>query len=76
MAHKITLDYPADMFYRWQFLEQGVDKIMNHLRDGIDLKNYMSLYTAIHNFCTAQKAVSQSNALNSTHRGGRWILYI
>jgi len=55
---------------RWLFLESGVDKIMNHLRDGIDLKTYMSLYTAIHNFCTAQKAVG-SQQLSATHRGGK-----
>jgi len=76
MASNTISDHRADRSRRWQFLEQGVDKIMNRLRDGIDLKNYMSLYTAIHNFCTAQKAVSQSNALNSSHRGGRWTPYI
>jgi len=43
---------------------------MNSLRDGMNLKAYMSLYTAIHNFCTAQKAVGNNNPLNSTHRGG------
>lgn len=58
---------------RWLFLENGVEKIMNHLRDGVDLKTYMSLYTAIHNFCTAQKAVGSQANLNSTHRGGKYI---
>ncbi|KAF2221027.1 Cullin [Elsinoe ampelina] len=57
----------------WEFLEDGVDKIMNHLLDGIDMKTYMSLYTAIHNFCTAQKAVSSSGALNATHRGAHLL---
>lgn len=46
---------------------------MNHLRDGVDLKTYMGLYTAIHNFCTAQKAVGANTTLNSTHRGGKAI---
>jgi cullin 1 len=55
----------------WDFLAIGVEKIMNHLRDGIDLKTYMSLYTAIHNFCTAQKAVGQNTNLHATHRGGQ-----
>lgn len=54
----------------WRFLEAGVDKIMNSLRDGMNLKAYMSLYTAIHNFCTAQKAVGTNSPLNATHRGG------
>lgn len=44
---------------------------MYHLRDGVDLKTYMGLYTAIHNFCTAQKAVGQNATLSSTHRGGQ-----
>jgi len=58
----------------WRFLEAGVDKIMNSLRDGMNLKAYMSLYTAIHNFCTAQKAVGNAHPLNATHRGGTYIL--
>ncbi|KAK5999861.1 hypothetical protein QM012_004949 [Aureobasidium pullulans] len=57
----------------WDFLAIGVEKIMNHLRDGIDLKTYMSLYTAIHNFCTAQKAVGQTTNLNATHRGAHLL---
>ncbi|KAF1345256.1 Cullin [Delphinella strobiligena] len=57
----------------WLFLENGVEKIMNHLRDGVDLKTYMGLYTAIHNFCTAQKAVGANTTLNSTHRGAHLL---
>lgn len=30
---------------------------MTDLKEGMDMKTYMGLYTAIHNFCTAQKAV-------------------
>ena len=45
---------------------------MNQLREGVDLKTYMGLYTAIHNFCTSQKAVGNaaSNSLATNHRGG------
>lgn len=46
---------------------------MYSLKDGVDLKTYMSLYTSIHNFCTAQKAVGQSNNLNSNHRGAHLL---
>ena len=46
---------------------------MCNLKDGLDLKIYMSLYTSIHNFCTAQKAVGTSNNLNSTHRGAHLL---
>ncbi|GIZ36944.1 hypothetical protein CKM354_000040900 [Cercospora kikuchii] len=59
----------------WNFLEWGVDRILFNLSDGVDLKTYMSLYTSIHNFCTAQKAVgmgAQSN-LNSNHRGAHLL---
>ncbi|KAK3670404.1 ubiquitin ligase (cullin) of SCF [Recurvomyces mirabilis] len=59
----------------WRFLEWGVDRIMFNLKDGVDLKTYMSLYTSIHNFCTAQKAVgnTQTNTLNSNHRGAHLL---
>ena len=64
----------ADLSFSWTFLERGVDKIMNHLLDGVDMKTYMSLYTAIHNFCTAQKAVTNQTSLNASHRGGKFTL--
>ncbi|KAF2417427.1 Cullin-domain-containing protein [Tothia fuscella] len=58
----------------WAYLEAGVDKIMNELQDGMDMKTYMGLYTAIHNFCTAQKAVSTGGGFNSHNRGGAHLL--
>jgi cullin 1 len=58
----------------WNFLEWGVERIMFNLSDGVDLKTYMALYTSIHNFCTAQKAVgNQTNNLNSNHRGAHLL---
>lgn len=60
----------------WSFLEWGVDRIMFNLSEGVDLKTYMSLYTSIHNFCTAQKAAgmgSQQSNLNSNHRGAHLL---
>ena len=39
------------------------------------MKTYMGLYTAIHNFCTAQKPVGGPNAFQQTHnRGGAHLL--
>jgi cullin 1 len=57
---------------RWLYLREGVDRIMLNLREGMDMKTYMGLYTAIHNFCTAQKAASSGNFNLPTghHRGG------
>ncbi|KAK3044237.1 hypothetical protein LTS18_001821, partial [Coniosporium uncinatum] len=45
---------------------------MVDLQKGMDMKSYMGLYTAIHNFCTAQKAVS-SGGFNH-NRGGAHLL--
>jgi cullin 1 len=58
---------------RWNYLEIGVNKIMLELQEGMDLKTYMGLYTAIHNFCTAQKAVSTGGFQNH-NRGGAHLL--
>lgn len=59
---------------RWTYLEAGVNKIMHSLREGMDMKTYMGLYTAIHNFCTAQKAVSGSSFTSTNNRGGAHLL--
>ncbi|KAK5011132.1 ubiquitin ligase (cullin) of SCF [Cryomyces antarcticus] len=68
--------FTDDFDLRWNFLEAGVDQIMNALRDGIDMKSYMQLYTAIHNFCTSQKAVNSSPAgiAIQNYRGGAHLL--
>jgi len=58
----------------WKYLEWGVDRIMSSLNEGLDLKTYMSLYTSIHNFCTAQKAVGgPTNTLNGSSRGAHLL---
>ncbi|KAF2204065.1 Cullin-domain-containing protein [Delitschia confertaspora ATCC 74209] len=67
-----------DIRATWNYLQAGVDKIMMDLRNGVDMKTYMGLYTSIHNFCTAQKAVASSGEpfSSSTHssRGGAHLL--
>jgi cullin 1 len=63
----------ADPKPRWNYLEWGVDRIMVNLSAGLDLKTYMTLYTSIHNFCTAQKAVGLTTNLNSTQRGAHLL---
>lgn len=64
----------ADVERTWEYLEWGVDRIMSNLNEGVDLKTYMSLYTSIHNFCTAQKAVTTpTNTLGSTNRGAHLL---
>jgi cullin 1 len=59
----------------WRKLEAGVDKITNKLQDGMNMKEYMDLYTSVHNFCTAQKPVGSGGLYASTHnRGGAHLL--
>ncbi|KAJ5161599.1 cullin-1 [Penicillium capsulatum] len=58
-----------DLEETWSFLEAGIDSVMLKLEDGVDMKTYMALYTAVHNFCTSQKAVASNQGLQA-HRGG------
>jgi cullin 1 len=61
-----------DIAATWQYLEAGISRIMNDLEQGIDMQMYMGVYTAVHNFCTSQKAVGLGGpAMHSSHRGGR-----
>lgn len=47
---------------------------MNDLEQGIDMQMYMGVYTAVHNFCTSQKAVGLSGpAMHSSHRGAHLL---
>lgn len=63
-----------DVKATWTYLEAGVEKIMTNLRGGMDMKTYMGLYTAIHNFCTAQKAVGSGGFTGHQNRGGAHLL--
>lgn len=59
----------------WEFLENGVNQIMTRLSEGMTMKTYMELYTAVHNFCTAQKPVGTGGFSNSQqNRGGAHLL--
>lgn len=48
---------------------------MNDLDQGIGMNMYMGVYTAVHNFCTSQKAVGMGNgpAMHSNHRGAHLL---
>jgi cullin 1 len=58
-----------DVDETWTFLEKGINSVMLNLDQGVDMKTYMALYTAVHDFCTSQKAVSSGQGLQA-HRGG------
>jgi cullin 1 len=59
----------------WKFLEDGVNKIMTKLQDGMTMKDYMQLYTAVHNFCTSQKPASSGHFQGGIQaRGGAHLL--
>ncbi|KAE8147835.1 Cullin [Aspergillus avenaceus] len=61
-----------DLEQTWAFLEKGIDSVMLKLEEGVDMKTYMALYTAVHNFCTSQKAVSNGQGLQA-HRGAHLL---
>jgi hypothetical protein len=72
-AHPRILTDPVQI-NSWAVLEAGVDRIMTRLRDGIDMKSYMELYTAVHNFCTSQKSMSTIHqGAGQGQRGGKLI---
>lgn len=52
-----------DLFSTWNYLESGINKIMLDLKSGVDMKTYVGVYTAVHDFCTSQKAVHSSPSL-------------
>ncbi|KAH8597279.1 Cullin [Bisporella sp. PMI_857] len=64
-----------DLVATWQYLEKGVEKIMLELAAGIDMNTYMGVYTAVHNFCTSQKAVGSNNTgtIGGAHRGAHLL---
>lgn len=48
-----------------------MEKIMTDLKSGVDMTTYMGVYTAVHNFCTSQKAVNSSpSARGDLHSSG------
>ncbi|RKF53856.1 Cullin-1 [Golovinomyces cichoracearum] len=64
-----------DLNATWKYLEAGISKIMSNLQEGMDLTTYMGIYTAVHNFCTSQKAVSLPGpgSLGSAQRGAQLV---
>ncbi|KAJ5247522.1 cullin-1, partial [Penicillium chermesinum] len=61
-----------DLDETWSFLEGGINSVMVKLDEGVDMKIYMALYTAVHNFCTSQKAVVNNQGLQA-HRGAHLL---
>lgn len=63
-----------DISATWQYIQAGITRIMTHLEQGIDMQMYMGVYTAVHNFCTSQKAIGLSGpAMHSNHRGAHLL---
>lgn len=72
----ITMPNREDLDATWKYLEMGVERIMINLQDGIDMHTYMGVYTAVHNFCTSQKAVNNTNngaVIGGAHRGAHLL---
>ncbi|KAF0477803.1 Cullin-domain-containing protein [Gigaspora margarita] len=49
------LPAPTDLTATWNFLENGIEHIMNRLEEGLSYKRYMDLYTGIYNYCTSSR---------------------
>lgn len=67
-------DAPIDTVWNW--LQFQLRVIMEDLQNGIDFETYVEIYTAIHNFCTSQKAVGfspQQNINTGAHRGAHLL---
>ncbi|KAI9894115.1 MAG: hypothetical protein M1814_004886 [Vezdaea aestivalis] len=65
-----------DLQSTWSYLETAITKIMLHLEAGLDYSSYMGIYSAVHNFCTAQKAISSPHlggAVGQAHRGAHLL---
>ncbi|KAH8172823.1 cullin family protein [Sarocladium implicatum] len=64
-----------DIGATWNYLQAGINRVMTDLERGIDMQMYMGVYTAVHNFCTSQKAVGFSGgpAMHATHRGAHLL---
>ncbi|KAL7899523.1 Cullin [Trichoderma sp. SZMC 28014] len=63
-----------DINATWKYLEDGITRIMTDLEQGMDMQMYMGVYTAVHNFCTSQKAVGLSGpSMTTGHRGAHLL---
>ncbi|KAH0496769.1 hypothetical protein TgHK011_004116 [Trichoderma gracile] len=63
-----------DIKATWKYLEDGITRIMTDLEQGMDMQMYMGVYTAVHNFCTSQKAVGLSGpTMTTSHRGAHLL---
>ncbi|OAT07750.1 Cullin 1 [Blastomyces gilchristii SLH14081] len=71
----IQTPHKDDIDETWAYLEKGVERVMTQLEGGIDMLTYMGVYTAVHNFCTSQKAIStpSSPASHGGHRGAHLL---
>ncbi|KFA62529.1 hypothetical protein S40285_05570 [Stachybotrys chlorohalonatus IBT 40285] len=64
-----------DIVATWNYLERGITRVITDLEKGIDMQMYMGVYTAVHNFCTAQKAVGAPGpAAHPHHQRGAHLL--
>ncbi|KOS17945.1 Cullin-1 [Escovopsis weberi] len=63
-----------DIEATWNYLQDGIARIMNALNQGMDMQMYIGIYTAVHNFCTSQKAVSMTGPnTHASHRGAHLL---
>ncbi|CAK7198718.1 ubiquitin ligase (cullin) of SCF [Sporothrix eucalyptigena] len=60
-----------DINATWEYLKNGVNSIMVNIDGGMTMETYMGTYTAIHNFCTSQKAAGSSSSHSTMTNASR-----
>ncbi|ERT01595.1 cullin 1 [Sporothrix schenckii 1099-18] len=63
-----------DINATWEYLKNGVNSIMVNLDGGMTMETYMGTYTAIHNFCTSQKAATNNSPATGANSRGAHLL--
>ncbi|PGH30694.1 Cullin 1 [[Emmonsia] crescens] len=70
----IQTPHKDDIGETWAYLEKGVERVMTQLEGGINMLTYMGIYTAVHDFCTSQKAISSPGSpSHGAHRGAHLL---
>ncbi|CAO3584901.1 unnamed protein product [Absidia cylindrospora] len=57
----------TDFSATWNYLEQGLDQIMNCFDEGLTSVRYTLLYSAVHNFCARSHNAMTSSSIGSSN---------
>ncbi|ORZ15680.1 Cullin [Absidia repens] len=57
----------TDFNATWNYLEEGLDQIMNRFDEGLTSVRYTLLYSAVHNFCARSHNAMTSSSIGSSN---------